>query len=223
MTFITIPTEQTTAITDLILGILSTLTAIAIYAIGIRKDKTKTYIWTVLFGLLSIASFLGAVAHGFEMSKVHNALLWHPLNFALGLAVGLFVVGVIYDLRHYSLPKGLLPVMFIVVLLFYLVTVFLNKFIIFIIYQSLALLFAFIVYCYLGYINRLKGAWLMAMGILISIIASAIQAVMDVDVKVIWVFNHNGIFHIIQMVGIIFFYLGLRMDLLDPSRKTRRH
>lgn len=217
MTFITIPIEQTTAITDFLLGILYAVSAVGIYRFGIRKDKIKTYIWSVLFGLLAIASLLGAVAHGLEMSREVNALLWQPLNLALGFAVGLFVVGVIYDLRQYSLPRGLLPAMLLVVFIFYLLAFILNKFIVFIIYQSLALLFAFIVYSYLAYRNRLRGAWLMATGIIISIAASAIQALINFDIKIIWEFNQNGIFHIIQMFGIIFFYWGLRMDLLNPS------
>ena len=41
----------------------------------------------------------GAVAHGLALTDAARSALWHPLHLALGLAVALFFVGGVYDLR----------------------------------------------------------------------------------------------------------------------------
>lgn len=65
---------------------------------GKGRDRWKATVWAWAFGLLTAASVLGAIAHGFKMSRALNDLLWQPLNPALGLTIGLFVAGVIHDL-----------------------------------------------------------------------------------------------------------------------------
>jgi hypothetical protein len=74
------------------------------------------------------------------------------------------------------------------------------------------MLFAFVVYTILAFRKKLKGAGLMAAGILVTIIAAAIQAIETIKVSAIWVFDHNGIFHIVQMIGLIFLLRGLQAE-----------
>ena len=72
MQFIDIPTEQTTAVTDFILFILSIWTVYKISKEGIGASKAKAKIWIWVFILLSIAAIFGAVAHGFQMGEIHQ-------------------------------------------------------------------------------------------------------------------------------------------------------
>ena len=62
--------------------------------------------------------------------------------------------------------------------------------------------------------GQLTGAAVMAAGITISIIAAAVQASGAVSVTVLWEFDHNGIFHLIQIAGVAVLVIGLRMALL---------
>lgn len=210
---INIPTEQTTAATDVLLAILAFVVTVKVYKSGKSVDLKKTKIWVWAFGLLTFAAADGAVAHGLQMSKFTNFILWQPLNLALGVAIGLFVAGVVYDYRNFSLPKVLIPVLLVFAVLFFTITVlYPDAFIIFIIYEAIAMIFAFVVYTILASRKKLKGASLMAAGILVTIIAAAIQAIETIKVSAIWVFDHNGIFHIVQMIGLMILLRGLQAE-----------
>ena len=91
-----IPTERTTAATDLLLAIiaLGCLVAIARYR---SYHPWKVGLWISIFAMLVVASGLGSVAHGLTMSAETNRMLWHPLNLALGVMVALIVVAAILD------------------------------------------------------------------------------------------------------------------------------
>ena len=213
MQFINIPIEQTTAATDFILFILSVWTVFKIRKAGRGASKKKAGIWIWVFILLSIAAIFGAVAHGFQMDEKINYLLWQPLNLALGLSVSLFAVAAIFDLRHGSLPKVVAPGFIALGIIFYFITVFIpGSFLVFIIYEAVVMLFAIFAYISLALKGELKGAWWMVSGILITIIAAAIQASETMHVEVIWEFDHNGIFHIVQMIGILVLLKGLLID-----------
>lgn len=211
--FINIPTEQTTAATDVMLAILAFVVARKVYRYGRYTDLKKTRIWVWAFALLSFAAFTGSIAHGFEMSKLNNFILWQPLNLALGVAISLFVVGVVYDLLNFSLPRTLIPALLVLATIFYTITVLIpGSFIVFIIYEAIAMLFSFTVYVFLESRKKVKGAGFMASGILVTIIAAAIQAIETIKVTVIWQIDHNGIFHIVQMIGLLFLLFGLRAE-----------
>ncbi len=63
--WISIPTEQTTAWTDLILTLLALACLIAMKEIA-KPKPIWTSAWRGVFGLLALASFLGALAHGIQ-------------------------------------------------------------------------------------------------------------------------------------------------------------
>ena len=222
MEFIDIPTEQTTSVTDIILAILALSFSLYIYNFGRNRDLKKTLIWFWMFCLLSVASALGAIAHGIKMSEQTNYIIWQPINLALGLTISLFVVGVVYDMKNFSLPRILLPIILVIGVLFYLITVMVpGTFIVFILYEAVAMLFAFVSYLLLAIRKKLRGSLLMALGILITIIAAGVQAGGAIHIKVIWEFNHNGMFHIIQMIGLVFLLLGLRFELLTRTIRDK--
>jgi hypothetical protein len=216
---IDIPTEQTTAATDVLMAILAFIVTVKVYQSGKGIDLKKTKIWIWAFGLLTFASAIGAIAHGFQMSKLTNFVLWQPLNLSLGLAIGLFAAGVVYDFKNFTLPKALIPILLVCAIIFFTITVILpNAFIVFIIYEAIAMLFAFVVYTILASRKTIKGAGLMAAGILVTIIAAVIQAIETIKVIFIWEFDHNGIFHIVQMIGLIILLKGLQTEF--RSRAT---
>ena len=168
-----------------------------------------------MFGLLAAASILGAIAHGFKMPAQVNRLLWQPLNLSLGLAVALFAVGSIYDFRGPAIAKRLLSPMITIGLLFYILTLITPaNFRGFIIYEAGVLAFAFCAYGYLALHRRLSGAGLMCISIFIMLIAAVIQASEAVTLTLIWEFDHNGVFHLVQMGALLMLLAGLRSGLI---------
>lgn len=211
MEFIDIPTEQTTAATDALLALIALGALVAALRAGRNKHRWKAVIWAWAFGLLSLASALGAVAHGFKMSQQTNDLLWQPLNLALGLTIAMFVVGVVHDAWGEAASRRILVPMIVVGVVFFGITRLIpGSFLVFVLYEAVAMLFSLIVYIVLATQKRQVGAWWMAAGILVTIAAAGIQAGGALHVTVIWEFDHNGVFHIVQMFGIALLVAGLR-------------
>jgi len=210
MKFIDIPTEQTTAVTDGLLALLALGCGLYLLWIG-QDDPWKARLWAAAMGLLAVAAGLGTVIHGFKKSPSKNLLLWQPLNLALGLTVALFAVGVVYDLWGPAPARRVLLPLLAVGMAFFGVTRLLPRtFLIFTIYQTIVTLFALVVYGWLAFNGQLAGAGLMAAGVLVTIIAAAVQTNKAVLFTFIWKFNYNGAYHLIQMVGVVLLTAGLR-------------
>ena len=215
MEFIDIPTEQTTAVTDAILAVIAIAAATYLHRIS-QKNRWKTFLWVWVFGLLALASVLGAIAHGFKMSKAFQTFLWHPLYFSLGVLGALFVVAVVYDIWGKGIARRALPIMVAIGVGFFGITlVWPDNFLVFIIYEAVAMLFALLGYIWIAYRGRLEGAWLMAVGIFTTIIAAGIQASHAFSLTFVWSFDHNGVYHLFQMAGIVLLVAGLRKALLS--------
>lgn len=210
MEFIDIPTEQTTAATDVLLALGALGALFAVRRAGQDKDRWKTTTWVWAWGLLCFASALGAVAHGFKMSQQTNDLLWQPLNLALGLTIAMFVVGVVHDAWDQATSRRVLAPMIVVGAAFFGITRLIpGSFLVFVLYEAVAMLFALVVYAVLAAKGHLVGAWWMAAGILVTIVAAVIQSSETMHMTAIWEFDHNGIFHIVQMVGVALLVVGL--------------
>ena len=209
------PAEQTTAITDVILAIVA-LGGILFLRWDLPADSElwKINIWSAAIGLIGMAAALGAWAHGLVVSRsVHNRI-WQLLNLALALAVSLFVVGVLYDLWGLAACIKMLPVMTIAGLAFFAATlVFPGIFFVFIAYEGLALFLAFGAYIYLTVQGELPGTVFVATGILVSIMAAGIQAIKSITVNIIWQFDHNGVYHLVQIFGLVLLLAGLRLSV----------
>lgn len=222
MSIIDIPTEQTTAVTDVFLAMMALIVSIIVYHIGHLRDMKKALIWTWAFSLLAVAAIFGAAAHGFQMTERTNFILWQPINLSLGLTVALFSAGVVYDLKGFELPRVIIPAFIVTGLGFYFMTIlFPGAFIVFILYEAVAMLFALVAYLTLSFRKKNSAYWFMAAGILISIIASGIQATNSIRFTLVWEFDHNGIFHLVQMIGLVFLLLGLRSSFLTHSVTKR--
>jgi hypothetical protein len=215
MKYIKDPTEQSTAITDILLALVA-FGGILILSRNITNsnESWKIIIWSSAFGLIGLAAALGAVAHGLVISRTVHDRIWQLLNVLLALAVSLFVAGVVYDLWGLAVCFKVLPVMLAAGLGFFGTTLlYPGIFFIFIVYEGLALIFALSAYIYLAVRGEPAGAAFMAAGILISILAAGIQAKKSISLTVIWQFDHNGIYHIVQVVGLLLLIYGIRVSM----------
>ena len=213
MEFIDIPTEQTTAVTDVILALWAAAGAAYVYRIG-QGYRWKTNLWILLLGLLALAAFLGSIAHGVKMAPAIKTVLWYPIKLSLGLLVALFVVAVVYDVWGETIARRVLPIMVVIGFGFLGVTlIWPHSFLVFILYETVAMLFALGGYTWLAWRGRLAGAWLMVGGILTTILAAGVQAGKLFSFTLIWSFDHNGVYHLVQMVGIVLLLSGLKKAL----------
>jgi len=202
-------TELTTAATDAALAAVALLCMLAL-APHRAGNAARVRTWAGVFGLLALTAVLGAIAHGFVFDERTLAWLWRPLYLMLGLVVALFVVGAALDFRGPRTARRLLPPMVGLAFLFFAVTqVGSGDFRLFVAYEALAMALALVLYVRLALGRRLAGAGLVALGIVLNIAAAAIQASGAVELTVGVPFDHNGVFHLVQMPALAVLTLGL--------------
>ncbi len=212
-----VPTEVTTAATDAMLALL------ALYCIrwlGARRsaDPAKVTLWILVLALLAVASVLGAVAHGFDLSSDTIYLLWQPLFLSLGLVVALFVVAAAHDGLGPATARRLLIPALVVGACFYLVTLlFPGTFLVFVLYEAVAMLLALGLYVRLALQTGERWAWLMVLGIALNIAAAGIQASGTVRLNLGVPLDHNGVFHVVQMVAIVVLVVGVGKSLSETE------
>jgi len=217
MAFNPIVTELTTAATDAVLAVLA-LVCIRWLAVRRSADPEKVTLWVLVLALLAVASALGAVAHGFDLSADAVWVLWQPLFLSLGLVVALFVVAAVYDGFGPAAARRLLIPALIVGGAFYVVTlVFPGTFLVFVLYEAVAMLVALALYVRLAIRDGERWAWLMVIGIGLNIVAAAIQASGTVRLDLGIPFDHNGVFHLVQMVAIVVLVAGVSASLKSSS------
>lgn len=216
MKLISNPAEKTTAATDIVLAIVAF--GGIVFLRHLQLDSAglwKINIWSAAIGLIGLAATLGAVAHGVVLFRKTHRCVWLALNMALSLAVSLFVVGVVYDLWGFKISFVTLPIFLTAGLGFYLMTlIYPGIFFLFIIYEVVALVFALGAYIIIATYKVMPGAWLMATGVFCSIIAAGIQTKKSVSLTFIWPFDHNGVYHLVQALGLMFLLIGLRWSML---------
>lgn len=208
-----VPTELATAATDAILAVLA-LFCIRWLAARRSVDPAKVTVWILVLALLAVASVLGAVAHGFALSSDTLYLLWQPLFLSLGLVVALFVVAAAYDGLGPDTARRLLIPALVLGACFYLVTlVFPGTFLVFVLYEAVAMLVALALYVRLALRSSERWARLMVLGIGLNIAAAAIQASGTVRLNLGVPLDHNGVFHLVQMVAIVVLVAGVGRSL----------
>lgn len=210
-----IPTEQTTAFTDILLVVAALLAARYLWRFS-ERNAWKTTLWVWVFNLLAVAALLGAIAHGLALVPGLQNLLWIPLNLALALTVAIFLVATINDIKGEAWSRRSLPFLLLIGVLFFVSTlVWPDDYMLFIIYKVSIMLLALSGYLWLTLQHKLVGAAWMASGVLLTIIAAAIQASASLTINIIWQFDHNGIYHLLQLLAIGLLMIGLRKDLFS--------
>jgi hypothetical protein len=212
MDLVDVTTERTTAATDAVLA-LAAVAAILV----LRRTTPPSFgraVWQGALGALALASVLGAAAHGLDLSPATRELLWQPLYLALGVTMALFVVGAVRDWRGDAAGRRVLAPMLALAVVFYGITRLTGgNFLAFVVYEAAALLFSLGVYLRLAAGPARAGAAPMAAALAVSLAAGVVQASGMGPVRLVWDFDHNGVFHLVQLVGLALLLTGLRRRL----------
>jgi hypothetical protein len=214
-----VPVERTTAVTDLLLALVT--------AVGIRHLSRALAaswlrnIWLAALAAFGMAALLGAAAHGLALGIDTLDLLWQPLYLLLGTAVALFVVGAAGDGWGLHAGRRMLPPMLLLAALFYLATRYADgDFTVFVGFEAAGLLFALMVYIWLAVARRRAGATHVAAGLLLSLAGGALQALPSASARLLWEFDHNGLYHLVQLPGVVILVKGLGRTLQTPATNS---
>lgn len=202
------PTELTTSATDAVLAIECVVIIVCLLP-NVAAERWRTKLWRWVFGLLAISSGLGALLHGLDLRDSIRAVLWKPLYLSLGVLMALFLVGAVADWRGPALARRLVPWSVALGAVFFGLTELLRgSFIIFVVYEASVMVGALVIYIILAATHRLKGAAVVALAIVLNLAAAGVQAT-QFSVHFLFPFDHNGVFHLVQMLGTAILGLGL--------------
>jgi hypothetical protein len=180
--------EPVTTLTDYALGAVSAFLGVRL----LRRSK----LWALAFLALSIAAFLGGTWHGFWQSDA----LWKATTLAVGVASFGMVAGSAFATSRGMLLR-LLAVFASVKLLVYSFWMLRHDDFVWVVVDTgLALVLVGALYLW-----RFNG-WMLA-GVAISILAGAAQAS---GFTLHEHFNHNDLYHVIQIAAMVAFYRGLK-------------
>lgn len=181
-------TEPTTLLTDYALGAVSA-------ALGVNLIK-RSRLWALAFVALAVAAFLGGTWHGLWQSD----LLWK----ATTLSVGVASFGMVAGSAHLTTTGALKRLLLIFAALKWLAyTVWMltrDDFIWVVADTGIALALVGLMHLW-----RFNG-WMLG-GVAVSLVAGAVQASgLGLHPR----FNHNDLYHVIQIAAMFLFYRGLK-------------
>ncbi|HSA89720.1 MAG TPA: hypothetical protein VLF42_07480 [Burkholderiales bacterium] len=161
-----------------------------------RASQRSRRWWTTAFGALALGAFLGGTWHGLLQSD----LLWKATVLAIGVASGAMLAGSAYAVLS-GAPRALLLALAGVKFLVYAAVMLARDEFIFFVIDS-GVTFALVAALHLWRFN----GWIVA-GVALSLLAALAQAS---GLALHRHFNHNDLYHVIQVAAMLLFYRGAR-------------
>jgi hypothetical protein len=199
--------EPTTMGTDYVLVVLCGLFAWRLWRVGKEAAQASVCSWAAGFACFGLASLAGGTFHGFSMLFSQSVLqeLWKLTVYAIGLASFFLLTGtlsacILSSVRQFAM---LIPYAQLIVYGFWMAT---HDDFRYVIYEyAFTNLSISVLQLHAGVTRRTMSAlWLLG-GVLLSFLAAAVQVN---GIALHYHFNHNDLYHVIQMGGMYLFYRG---------------
>jgi hypothetical protein len=199
--------EPTTMATDYVLVVLCGFFAWRLWRVGKGTAQVSVYSWAAGFVCFGLASLAGGTFHGLSslFSEAGLQSLWMVTTYAIGLAAfflltGTFHACIIPSERRFVL---LIPYAQLITYAFWMAIH--NDFRYVIYDYAFTDLGILALQCHAGVIHRARSAPWLAGGVLVSCLAASVQVN---EISFHEHFNHNDLYHVIQMGGMYLFYRG---------------
>jgi len=209
--------ERSTASTDMILAVEFLL--FAVLFIKAAPGNLRAAAWSCPFLLLAGAFLIGAIAHGFQMPAKTNELLWHFIAAASAFGLANLVSASVGEWRPAWYKQSVIGVSFAAVA-FIGITVEFSAFAVYVGFTLIAMAIVSWLNA-IGFKNSGNRNYLMIiLGAVLTAIASLVQLIEGIHFTLIWEFDHNGAFHLVQILAGIFLGFGIS-GLMKSSALSR--
>jgi len=189
--------EPMTLATDYLLAALTAFLALRI--LRRAEGQNSRWLWGVAFFALALGAALGGTYHGFEIEA-----LWKPTVWSVGLASAAMVAGSAYATTTAAARGSLIALAVLKLAAFWSWTWADDRFIWVVADTGGA--FALVAALHVWRRTAPESRWILA-GVGISIAAAAVQASgFDLHRH----FNHNDLYHLIQIAAMAAYYRGVR-------------
>ena len=194
--------EPMTLATDYVLAALGVWFGVRLHRRAGPGDPRR--FWAGAFWAMALAAFLGGTSHGFApfLGDLANAALWRATMVAIGAAAVLLLYASLLRVSEARFWKWLLVADFALYSLW--VCFIDDDFFYAIVEYGGAMLVVLVIYLVLAVRLHPGAVWIIA-GIAVSFIGAGIQ---QAGIAPHRHFNHNDLYHVVQMVGLGLLYKG---------------
>jgi Flp pilus assembly pilin Flp len=195
--------EPITTLTDYALAAESFIFAALLWQSLPPKNYPTPYLWIAAFISVAIAATCGGTYHGFTLSPLAQWTLWRILTAALSITSACLLAVTVYELPPSPRTWGLGAIALKSTL--YLSWTTFNPHFVYILLDYLsAMLLLLAIQIKIAAHSKTSSLWIIA-GVLASLIAAVVQGL---SLNLTEHFNHNDLYHLIQMVALFLFYKG---------------
>jgi hypothetical protein len=184
--------EPMTVVTDYALGGVAAWLSLLLF----RSPQTSSRLWAVAFAALAAAAFLGGTWHGF----VHSDLLWKATTLSAGVASFGMVAGSAYAVFSGAARTLVMTAALAKLLVYSGWMLFHDQFIYVVVDTGIA-------FAVLAALHLWKFSGPILAGVAVSVIAGLVQAS---GLRLHEHFNHNDLYHVIQIAAVVLLYRGAR-------------
>jgi hypothetical protein len=200
-------TEPMTMITDYVMGALALVLAMRLLGDPAAGSQVSGQLWSAAFVMMAAGAFVGGTCHGFAqwMPGAAGRAMWKATLLATGLGSALLLAAAAVAATTGAIRSALVATV-VVKLLGYVWTIATrDRFTLVIADYGTAMLAILLAAWFARPTGLTPAAWWITAGVAVAAVAGAIQ----------WArlaphprFNHNDLFHVVQMASIYLLYRG---------------
>ena len=200
-------TEPMTMITDLVMGALALVLAFRLWGDAGAGGQISVGLWGSAFFLTAVAAVIGGAYHGFIewMPGQPGQIVWRTTQRATGAGSACLLAAAVVAATSGTLQHVLLAVACVKLLVFIWASARSDKFSLVIVDYGTALVAILLAAWFIRPTGLTPATWWISAGVAVSAAAGAIQ----------WArlaphprFNHNDLFHVVQMGALYLLYRG---------------
>ena len=208
--------EPMTLATDYALGAVSAVLGWRLYRDS-REDRARRC-WALAFGALAVSALLGGTHHGFAtvMSNALYHLSWKVAVLAIGLFNFGMMAGSVLATARGRVRTGLLAFAGAQVALYTAWMLTHDEYRYVVLDSAIAMLALLLMHGWSAAVRRDQASFWVLAAIAVSALAALVQYC---RVALHEHFNHNDLYHVIQIAGVVLFYRGgkLLRDRAGPN------
>ena len=165
----------------------------------LRNDAVSCRLWTLAFAALAVGAFLGGTFHGFQVTWT-----WKPTVLAVGVASFGMLAGSAYATTSGNVRRALLAAAALK-LAFYEIWMLGHDDFIYVVADTASAMLG-VAALHLLRIDNPATRWILG-GVAVSLAAAGIQAG---RVALHPNFNHNDLYHVVQIAAMLLYYAGVK-------------
>jgi hypothetical protein len=200
--------EPTTTITDYMLAILGFVLGRRLLASAADSGQVAVRLWGMSFMSMALGAFVGGTSHGFAdvLGPTLHAVLWKITVWSIGATAALLLAATAYSCLR-STSRRVLLGLAVGQLVLYAVWMIFNDDFIWVIADYLPAVIVVMALQLSAWRRQVAGAGWLLVGLATTLLGAGVQAS---GFALHEHFNHNDIYHVIQMAATVMLYRGAR-------------